>query len=97
MDPFEAVKVTFFQECEEQLAELEAGLLALENGDHVLALVTQSHRPTIDLERIGQSKNSAEVTTKLAQDIESRVYQIFATRHPVKINAAVMRSAPTEE
>lgn len=33
MDPFEAVKVTFFQECEEQLAELEAGLLALENGE----------------------------------------------------------------
>jgi two-component system chemotaxis sensor kinase CheA len=33
VDPFEAVKVTFFQECEEQLAELEAGLLALENGE----------------------------------------------------------------
>ena len=33
MDPFEAVKITFFQECEEQLAELEAGLLALENGE----------------------------------------------------------------
>jgi two-component system chemotaxis sensor kinase CheA len=33
VDPFEAVKVTFFQECEEQLAELEAGLLALESGE----------------------------------------------------------------
>ena len=27
MDPLAAIKVTFFQECEEQLAELEAGLL----------------------------------------------------------------------
>jgi len=34
MDPLAAIKVTFFQECEEQLAELEAGLLAMEGGDH---------------------------------------------------------------
>ena len=33
MDPIEAIKVTFFQECEEQLCELEAGLLAMEAGD----------------------------------------------------------------
>ena len=33
MDPLEAIKVTFFQECEEQLSELEAGLLAMEAGD----------------------------------------------------------------
>ncbi|MBA3999738.1 chemotaxis protein CheA [Brevundimonas sp.] len=32
-DPFEAIKATFFQECEELLADLEAGLLALENGE----------------------------------------------------------------
>ena len=29
----DAIKQTFFQECEEQLAELETGLLALQNGD----------------------------------------------------------------
>lgn len=28
-----AIKETFFQECEEQLAELESGLLAIEGGD----------------------------------------------------------------
>src|ERR1700751_434670 len=28
-----AIKETFFQECEEQLAELETGLLAVQNGD----------------------------------------------------------------
>ena len=32
-DPFEAIKATFFQECEEQLAELESGLLKLNDGD----------------------------------------------------------------
>ena len=34
MDPLAAIKVTFFQECEEQLAELENGLLAMEAGDN---------------------------------------------------------------
>ncbi len=33
MDPMEAIKGTFFQECEEQLAELETGLLAMEGGE----------------------------------------------------------------
>ncbi|HYE43862.1 MAG TPA: chemotaxis protein CheA, partial [Caulobacteraceae bacterium] len=33
MDPMEAIKATFFQECEELLADLEAGLLALSNGE----------------------------------------------------------------
>jgi two-component system chemotaxis sensor kinase CheA len=33
MDPMAEIKATFFQECEEQLAELESGLLAMEAGD----------------------------------------------------------------
>lgn len=33
MDTLEAIKVTFFQECEELLGELEAGLLALQAGE----------------------------------------------------------------
>lgn len=33
MDPLAAIKATFFQECEEQLAELESGLLSLEAGE----------------------------------------------------------------
>src|SRR5690349_23858633 len=33
MDPLAAIRETFFQECEEQLAELESGLLAMEGGD----------------------------------------------------------------
>ena len=31
-DPFEAIKVTFFQECDELLGDLETGLLAIESG-----------------------------------------------------------------
>ncbi|WBO59692.1 Hpt domain-containing protein [Acidocella sp. MX-AZ03] len=31
-DPLAAIRDTFFQECEEQLAELETGLIAMENG-----------------------------------------------------------------
>ncbi len=34
MDSLDAIKQTFFQECEEQLAELESGLLAIEGGGH---------------------------------------------------------------
>jgi len=34
MDPMQAIKATFFVECEEQLAELEAGLMAMESGTH---------------------------------------------------------------
>jgi two-component system, chemotaxis family, sensor kinase CheA len=33
MDPMAAIKQTFFQECEEQLGELENGLLAIQDGD----------------------------------------------------------------
>jgi len=33
MDPMAAIKQTFFQECEEQLGELETGLLAIQDGD----------------------------------------------------------------
>ena len=34
MDTMAAIKQTFFQECEEQLTELEAGLLQLDDGNH---------------------------------------------------------------
>lgn len=33
MDPMEEIRTTFFQECEEQLAELETGLLAMQGGE----------------------------------------------------------------
>ncbi len=33
MDPMAAIRATFFQECEEQLADLETGLLSLDTGE----------------------------------------------------------------
>ncbi len=33
IDPMEAIKATYFQECDELLADLEQGLLALQSGD----------------------------------------------------------------
>jgi len=33
MDPMEAIKATFFQECDELLADMESGLLSLEAGE----------------------------------------------------------------
>ncbi len=44
LDSMAVIKQTFFQECEEQLAELETGLLAIENGDHDLELVNAVFR-----------------------------------------------------
>jgi two-component system chemotaxis sensor kinase CheA len=34
VDPMASIKQTFFQECEEQLSELESGLQRIEDGDH---------------------------------------------------------------
>jgi two-component system chemotaxis sensor kinase CheA len=34
VDPMASIKQTFFQECEEQLSELESGLQTIEDGDH---------------------------------------------------------------
>src|ERR1700742_3098787 len=33
MDPMEAIKQTYFQECEELLLAMEEGLIAIDNGD----------------------------------------------------------------
>ncbi len=44
MDAMAAIKQTFFQECEEHLAELETGLLAIDDGDHDLETVNAVFR-----------------------------------------------------
>ena len=44
MDPMAAIKQTFFQECEEQLGELESGLLAIQDGDNDLETVNAVFR-----------------------------------------------------
>ncbi len=44
MDALAEIKQTFFQECEEQLVELESGLLAIEAGDHDVEVVNAVFR-----------------------------------------------------
>ncbi|MDR6627810.1 chemotaxis protein CheA [Caulobacter segnis] len=44
MDELEAIKVTFFQECEELLADLEGGLLAMQEGSGDLETVNAVFR-----------------------------------------------------
>ena len=44
MDAMAAIKQTFFQECEEQLAELETGLLAIEGGQSDLETINAVFR-----------------------------------------------------
>ncbi len=44
IDPMVAIKQTFFQECEEQLAELETGLLSIDKGDHSPDVVNAAFR-----------------------------------------------------
>ncbi|MBV9076937.1 MAG: Hpt domain-containing protein, partial [Methylobacteriaceae bacterium] len=44
MDALAAIKATFFQECDEQLAELETGLLAVKEGDRDPELVNAIFR-----------------------------------------------------
>ena len=44
MDALAEIKQTFFQECEEQLVELESGLLAIEAGDHDIEVVNAVFR-----------------------------------------------------
>ncbi len=44
MDAMAAIKQTFFQECEEQLGELETGLLLIQDGDSDLETVNAVFR-----------------------------------------------------
>ena len=44
MDQMEAIKATFYQECEEQLSALESGLLSMEGGDTSLETVNAVFR-----------------------------------------------------
>ena len=56
MDPLAAIRETFFQECEEQLAELESGLLAMEGGDQ--------DPETINAVKTGPSSRISDVATE---------------------------------
>ncbi len=67
-----------------------AGPLALENGDQMLALVTQSRLPEKNAGAVSQ-KEVARMGDRLVQDIQSRAFESFAKSHKVVVNPAIMR------
>ena len=70
-----------------------AGPLTLENGDHVVALITASHLPKVD--PVAPTQANSKTTEKLSQEIENRAFQAFTTKHKVTINPALLRQQPS--
>lgn len=72
-----------------------AGPLTLENGDQLLAVITESHLPKVTATS-GSAKSMGALADKLAGDIQNRAYQSFTAQHPVKVNPALLRATPAE-
>lgn len=73
-----------------------AGPLTLDNGDQMLALVTQSHLPPVDVKALAASSDAA-AASGLSQDIENRAFQSFTAKHKVTINPGLLRQAASEQ
>lgn len=72
-----------------------AGPLTLENGDQVLALITQSRLPEKSTVNVSD-KNMARMGENLGQYIQGRAYESFTKTHKVEVNPAVMRQQAAE-
>ncbi len=71
-----------------------AGPLALENGDQVLAVITESHLPKMDAAAAKNSKAAATATQEMGKTIEGRAYEYFVSRYPVKVNPGLTTAQP---
>jgi two-component system chemotaxis sensor kinase CheA len=74
-----AIKQTFFQECEEQLAELESGLLAIEAGDHDSEMVNAVFRAVHSVKG-GAGAFSLEDLVRFAHVFETALDHVRAGR-----------------
>jgi two-component system chemotaxis sensor kinase CheA len=79
VDSLEAIKVTFFQECEEQLSELESGLLAMEGGDRDPETVNAVFRAVHSVKG-GAGAFSLEPLVRFAHVFETTLDDIRANR-----------------
>jgi two-component system chemotaxis sensor kinase CheA len=79
VDSLEAIKVTFFQECEEQLSELESGLLAMEGGDRDPETVNAVFRAVHSVKG-GAGAFSLEPLVRFAHVFETTLDDIRASR-----------------
>ncbi len=79
MDPLAAIRVTFFQECEEQLAELENGLLAMEGGDRDSETINAVFRAVHSIKG-GAGAFALEALVRFAHVFETTLDEIRAGR-----------------
>lgn len=81
VDPFEAIKVVFFQECDELLADLEAGLLAIEQGDSDIETVNAVFRAVHSVKG-GAGAFGLEALVRFAHVFETLLDEIRSERKP---------------
>jgi hypothetical protein len=72
-----------------------AGPLTLDNGDQLLALITQSRLPEKSA-ALASTKDASRMSDQLGQDVQGRAYESFSKAHKVTINPALMRQQAAE-
>lgn len=81
MDAFEAIKATFFQECAELLADLEAKLLVLESGQTDLETINAVFRAVHSVKG-GAGAFGLETLVRFAHVFETLMDELRAGRKP---------------
>ncbi|OYX01475.1 MAG: chemotaxis protein CheA [Caulobacter vibrioides] len=94
MDELEAIKVTFFQECEELLADLEGGLLAMEEGGGDLETVNAVFRAVHSIKG-GAGAFGLEPLVRFAHVFETLLDAVRAGSVPntVELAAVLLRAS----
>ena len=81
MDAFEAIKATFFQECDELLADLEAKLMLLEQGQTDLETINAVFRAVHSVKG-GAGAFGLEALVRFAHVFETLMDELRAGRKP---------------
>lgn len=89
MDPLESIRQVFFQECDESLAELEAGLLAMETGDRDPETINGVFRAVHSVKG-GAGAFGLEALVRYAHAYESLLDDVRAGR--VGVNETVVKT-----
>lgn len=80
-DPFEAIKATFFQECEELLADLEGNLLTLESGSTDIEVINAVFRAVHSVKG-GAGAFGLEALVRFAHVFETLMDELRSGRKP---------------
>lgn len=80
-DPFEAIKATFFQECEELLADLESNLLTLESGSTDIEVINAVFRAVHSVKG-GAGAFGLEELVRFAHVFETLMDELRSARKP---------------